>query len=804
MRTWANWASVRALAVVAGTLLSGAGMAQAAPPRAASAAVSGAPAGTNGVEAAARFDGHKVAGVRVASMRDLQTLRALSDDLWSCGPIKVPEGGAAEVPARFSLSQFEALKASGLAYRVLIDDVQALIDAEHARLAPQQNQGARGDGAADGPGWFADYKNYQQISDYVDTLAALRPDLVSRVTLGNSLQGRAIFGMKITSGAGGPNKPGVFYHAMQHAREWITGASVMYVADQLTRNYDSDPEIHRLLDTFEVYIVPISNPDGYAYTWSDNRLWRKNRRPNAGGSFGVDNNRNWGIGWGGEGSSSSPSNETYRGTGPFSEPETQVLRDFVLSKPNLVFGMDVHSYAQLVLSAYGYTIALPPDRAMFAEIDAGLVQALGEPFGTQFVGGPTYTTIYPASGVSSDWLYDGAHLIGYGVELRDTGQFGFVLPPDQIVPSGMEVLNAVEYVGDWLIDHAVKFSFVTPLPGVLTPGVPTPLSVNIFRGTTSPVPGTQTLYYRIGTTGLFTAVAMTATDADSYGVSLPSGPCNALVQFYFSTQTASGITVTDPAGGAAAPYVAAVTAPSVVVSDGGETNTGWTMGVAGDTATSGQWTRGDPNGTVAQPENAYAGSSCFFTGQGPVGGADGTADVDNGFTTLVTPALNLAGMTGVNVSYARWYDDEHGAAPGQDVFTVSVSSDNGAHWTTVETVGPGGSQTSGGWFVHSFALTDFVPATSQVRLRFVADDENPGSLVEAAIDELRVTVSTCGTPCVADWNRDGTVNSTDVSDMINTWFEDQANGTLNADFNHDGTSNSTDVSDFINAWFEPC
>ncbi len=795
-----------AKAAAAGAMLAIAGAAFALPPVTEKAG--GAKGGKGAINTPApvapptppvRFDGHKVAAVTVASVRDVRTLQALSDDLWSCGPIKAPRGRAAQVPARFSPEQFEALKASGLEFRVLIEDVQAGIDAERARL-----DAAGGKGEIRGVDWFADYKTYAQISSYVDELVATRPDLASRVTLGQSLESRAIFGLKLTSPVGGPNKPGVYFEAMQHAREWITGPSVMYAADKLVREYDTDPELRRILDTFEVYIIPISNPDGYVYTWTNNRMWRKNRRPNSGGSFGVDNNRNWGTGWGGEGSSGAQNNETYRGTAAFSEPETQVLRDFLLSKPNMVFGMDVHCFSQLVLSAWGYTATLPPDAGVFAEIDVGLVQAFGEPFGTQFVGGPTYTTIYPAAGVASDWMYEGASVIGYGCELRDTGEFGFVLPPEQIVPSGIELLNAVEYVTDWLIDNTVKFSYVTPLPTTMVPDVSVPLSINILRGTSEPVDGTETMWYRLGRVGPFTPVTLTSVDADSYTTSLPSGPCNALVQFYFSTETDSGLTVTDPALGGAAPYQAVVAAPSTIISDGAESDNGWSLSAAGDTATTGQWVRGNPNGTSAQPENAYAGVNCYFTGQGSAGGGDGAQDVDGGFTSLTTPSLNLDGMNGAIVSYARWYDNSSGASPNQDVFTVKVSNNAGGSWVTVETVGPSGPQTNGGWFVHSFTINDFVAPTAQVRLRFIADDSDPGSLVEAAIDELKVTLNTCSAPCVSDWDRNGTVNSTDVGEFINTWFEDQANGTLNADFDGNGLSNSTDVGEFINAWFTPC
>jgi hypothetical protein len=122
-------------------------------------------------------------------------------------------------------------------------------------------------------------------------------------------------------------------------------------------------------------------------------------------------------------------------------------------------------------------------------------------------------------------------------------------------------------------------------------------------------------------------------------------------------------------------------APTTVLSDGGETDTGWTLGAPGDTATSGQWTRADPNGTIAQPENAFEATNCFFTGQGQPGAADGNADVDAGFTTLITPAMDFSGTPGAVISYARWYDNSSGATPNTDVFRVSISNNNGASWT---------------------------------------------------------------------------------------------------------------------------
>ena len=94
----------------------------------------------------------------------------------------------------------------------------------------------------------------------------------------------------------------------------------MYIADRLVSDYDTDPVIQDLVDRVEFIIVPIVNPDGYVHTWGPDRLWRKNRRDNGHGTFGVDPNRNWDFGWGGAGSSGITNSETYRGTAPFSEP----------------------------------------------------------------------------------------------------------------------------------------------------------------------------------------------------------------------------------------------------------------------------------------------------------------------------------------------------------------------------------------------------------------------------------------------------------------------------------------------------
>jgi len=155
---------------------------------------------------------------------------------------------------------------------------------------------------------------------------------------------------------------------------------------------------------------------------------------------------------------------------------------------------------------------------------------------------------------------------------------------------------------------------------------------------------------------------------------------------------------------------------------------------------------------VAQPENDSTegpGTQCWFTGQGQMGGSSGANDVDGGSTTLVSPAIDLSGAVNVRLSYARWYSNDTGASPNDDVFRVDLSDDNGASWASVEVVGPSGPGTSGGWIEQTVTVDSFVSLTSEVRVRFIAADTGSGSIVEAVIDDVRLTgqpVSVCPEP----------------------------------------------------------
>lgn len=246
----------------------------------------------------------------------------------------------------------------------------------------------------------------------------------------------------------------------------------------------------------------------------------------------------------------------------------------------------------------------------------------------------------------------------------------------------------------------------------------------------------------------------------SYQMTFPALTCGMEFGWWIEAQSAAGQVVTYPDGGAAAPASGLSAFGLTEEITDFETAAGWSVGTPND-ATTGNWTRGNPIGTVAQPEDDHSnpGTLCWFTGQGAVGGSLGANDVDGGSTTLYTPIMDLSATTNPLISYFRWYSNDSGASPGADIFVVEVSDDL-ATWINVETVGPTGTGTSGGWLEHSFNPADFVLLTSNVRVRFTASDLGSGSIVEAGIDDFRFEDVDCSG--ITDCNQNGVPDDQDI------------------------------------------
>ncbi|MEM7309015.1 MAG: M12 family metallo-peptidase [Planctomycetota bacterium] len=306
----------------------------------------------------------------------------------------------------------------------------------------------------------------------------------------------------------------------------------------------------------------------------------------------------------------------------------------------------------------------------------------------------------------------------------------------------------------------------TSPPTVVPPDVPTSLTLDVVG---SPV-GTVDLNYRFDPAASFQVLAMTDAGGGAYTADLPAPACADQPEFFFSmTDATLGLVSTETF----APEVGVMT---VSFADTFTGDLGWTAGVAGDDATTGVWERGGPLGTAAQPSAGQDDGFCYFTGQGSSGGSLGEEDVDGGSTTLVSPVIDLSAGS-ARISYQRWYSNTTGASPGADVFEVEITGD-GSTWVDVETVGPGGSEASGGWFYHEFEVADFITPTANVQVRFIASDLGSGSIVEAAVDAFQVFTTTCADPApvaafgasVASGEAPLSVDFTDLSSgTVDTW-----------------------------------
>ncbi|KAJ9594113.1 hypothetical protein L9F63_014429 [Diploptera punctata] len=333
----------------------------------------------------------------------------------------------------------EFLDENGLQFDVVIDDLQAAIDAENPSPSPEEMEELEGR-----KGHRMTWHSYHRLADihgFLDYLAQTYPQLVSVETIGNSIEGRPLKVVKIS---GQPGSPAIWLDGGIHAREWISPASVTYIISELVENRDAHGEAVKNIDW---YILPVVNPDGYEYSHRSDRLWRKNRRASgAGRCAGTDLNRNFDYKWGGAGASKEPCKEIYAGSGPFSEPETYVLSNFIQSKAGTVKGyVSFHSYGQYILHPWGYARAYPSDHADLSNVGRKIANAMYQAGGASYTVGGAAATLYPASGGSDDWARGTAGIkYTYTIELRDRGFFGFILPAQYIIPTGREALAAVK------------------------------------------------------------------------------------------------------------------------------------------------------------------------------------------------------------------------------------------------------------------------------------------------------------------------------------------------------------------------
>jgi len=309
-------------------------------------------------------------------------------------------------------------------------------------------------------GSMGGFYTLSEVYDELDSMYAKYPNVVSqRQAISDDTlthDGRKQYWVKISDNPGtNEEEPEVLYTAVHHAREAISVQQTIFYMWYLLENYDTDEEIQRIVDNTELYFVPVINPDGYAYNeFTDPNgggMWRKNRRNNGNGTYGVDPNRNYGYFWGlnDDGSSPNPSDDTYRGPAPFSEPEIKNMRD-LCNDHEFLITLNYHSYSNLLLSPWGYTADPPPDNDLLLAFAELMTKE------NNYTYGPGSTTIYPTNGGSDDWMYGEQAtkdmILSYTPEVGGGGD-GFWPSVSRIIPLCQEQmwqnLTAARLVGHY-------------------------------------------------------------------------------------------------------------------------------------------------------------------------------------------------------------------------------------------------------------------------------------------------------------------------------------------------------------------
>ncbi|KAH8293121.1 hypothetical protein KR044_005422 [Drosophila immigrans] len=381
-----------------------------------------------------RYDNYRVYELTISNNIQLKLINKVSElsqkyDIWKEYDEYSKEVHIMVNPAELKYFQL-FLKLYGIGNELLIPDVQKLIDDE--QVPTGRDSGAFG---------WTRYYELEEIEAWLDGILAAYPTVTEEFTVGQSYEGRRIRGIKISHGA---NKRGIFIESNIHAREWITSASATWFINELLSSQET--EVRNLAESYDWYIVPVFNVDGFEYSHRKNRMWRKTRQPQPTNScIGVDGNRNFDSHWmENGGASAEPCSETFAGESPFSEPEMKALSEYLTSiKDKFDVYLSFHSYGQWLLSPYGHTKdAVPENYDDLQEIGTAFTEAIKNlVYATPYVRGSTATTLYVASGSSVDWVFNELDKkVGYTIEFRDKGRYGFVLPTAQIQPNCEELM----------------------------------------------------------------------------------------------------------------------------------------------------------------------------------------------------------------------------------------------------------------------------------------------------------------------------------------------------------------------------
>ena len=662
-------------------------------------------------------------------------------------------------------------------------------------------------------GSMGGYYTFDEIEQHLDELSSLYPSLISeKISIGESLEGRNIWAIKVSDNPNiDENEPQALYTGLHHSREPMSYMNLFYFMHWLGENYNSDLLAQHLVNNREIWFIPAINPDGLVYNQSiapsGGGMQRKNTRDTCSGTpIGVDLNRNYGYLWGYDNDGSSPDgcSETYRGTSPFSEPETQAVRDFV-NQHNFKINFNYHSYSDLLIYPFGYEYennAPQEDIDIFIEYGEDMVQYNDYILGT----GPDL--LYPVNGDACDWMYGEAGIFSYTPEIGGNSD-GFWPATQRILPLAEENLYPNQVLA---LNAGSKYDVEISLNSeIFNSNDLYPLFISIMNRGLSNANGSVKIDILSSENLIFELDQITLNELDSRE-SIDLGD---ITYFELSNQAVNGSLETITVNVYDNDYYyysdsieILIGQPTSYIFDDFESNSSWQVGASTDLATAGLWERAIPSPTyeddnqIVQPGSDYSefGEYCFMTENSFNPDNEAQSDVDGGSTTLFSPIYDLSMYNQALVSYWKWYTNNLGNNPGTDLWKVEVSNDEGQSWVGLENT----SLSNNYWEFNQFIISDFVTLTDKIQFKFVAEDifndgdvGSGGSLVEAAIDDFRISIFEDSNQCITgDLNEDAQVNVVDIVLMVNLIIDDNADiddYLCSSDFNQDSLINIQDI-----------
>lgn len=619
-----------------------------------------------------------------------------------------------------SADEFQKVQQLGFTYETLIADVQEHYRNQDAmRTAPGETTQAVN--CANGPsfmtpanftlGSMGGFYTLNEIYWHLDNMATLYPNIFkARVAIDSTMttnEGRLVYWVKISDNPNvDENEPEIMYSAVHHAREPAGVSQLIMYMYYLLENYATNPEIQYLIDNEEMYFVPCLNPDGYVYNETTNPsgggMWRKNRRDNLDGSYGIDLNRNYAYNWGYDntGSSNQTNNDTYRGPSAASEPETQLMMSFC-NAHQFRIAINYHCYANVIVMPYSYDYnVFLPDAALYSAYGTVLTAENNYAFGTA-----DQTVGYLANGGSDDWMYgeqsSKPKIIAMTPEAGDQAD-GFWPAQNRIVPIckvnlPMDI-NAARLILSYGKAHDDDGKYFSQLNGHFhydfqRLGLDSPAAYTVS------IQPLSAYITSVGSGHVYNGLSLLQTVTDSIAYTLdPSIPEGAQFSYIINVNNGNftwSDTLTKTYGHT-----------TILLASSGNSITGWTS----------------VGGWNVSTADFYSPSSCIADSP--------TSDYSSNANTRLTTStpISLAGMVSAQLSfYGKW-----ALEPGYDYSQVQVSVDNGVTWTplcgkyttnnnNLDNGNPTYTGINALWLKEEMSLDNFLGQNILIRFRLRAD-----------------------------------------------------------------------------------